>query len=235
MPKTQPKAKVRISSETPSAGLKPIPGPNAAGSTQDTLANQPLSAEAGKSRASSRSRTRTAKPRSRPTRSGRSTLIKRYEAAVRLLYRQQFERARAAFEKVISTDGQDKEICERALTHIRLCEQKITRSHPAPKSAEELYNVAIILMNNGRYRESMQYLKRALKRDPKCDYVIYALAVCNCRLGNTNRALKNLELAIDLKVENRFLAQRDSDFELLTRNSRFVSLVYPEEPTAATS
>jgi len=140
-----------------------------------------------------------------------------------------------AFEKVISADGQNKEMHERALTHIRLCRSKLARRQPVPKTTEELYNVAITLMNEGRFHESMKHLNRALKRSPKCDYVNYALAVCYCRLGNRDRALKHLRLAIDLKVENRFLAQRDADFEPLMRDSRFVSLVFPEEPPAATS
>lgn len=235
MPRTQPKAKVRTSTETPPPELNPIPGSKAAGSTGDATARQTPSAKGGGPRSSRRSRTKTAQPRAGSARTGRSTLIKRYEAAVRLLYRQQFEQAKEAFEKVISADGRDREIYERALTHIRLCQNKMARRQPVPKTTEELYNVAITLINDGRFQESIRHLNRALKRSPKCDYVIYALAVCYCRLGNRDRALKHLRLAIDLKVGNRFLAQRDADFEPLTRDSRFASLVFPEEPPEATS
>ena len=235
MPRTQPKAKVRTSSKTPSPEVNPSAGSKAAGSTGDAAARPARSAKAGSPRSSRRSRTRTAQPRAGSAHPGRSILIKRYETAVRLLFRQQFEQAREAFEKVISADGQDKEICERALTHIKLCQNKMARRRPAPKTTEELYYVAIALINDGRFQESMKHLNRALKRSPKCDYVIYALAVCYCRLGNRDRALKHLKLAIDLKVENRFLAQRDADFEPLLRDSRFGSLVFPEEPSVATS
>ncbi len=227
MPRTQPKAKARTSSKTPSPEPNPIPGSKAAGSTGGATPRQTRSAKAAKPRSSRRSRPKSAQP-------GRSTLIKRYETAVRLLYRQQFERAREAFEKVIAADGLDKEICERALTHIRLCRNKMARRQPVPKTTEELYNVAITLINDGRFQESMKHLNRALKRSPKCDYVIYALAVCHCRLGNRNRSLKHLKRAIDLKVENRFLAQRDADFEPLVRDARFASLVFPEEAPVAT-
>ena len=235
MPTTQPKAKVRTSSKAALPELNPIPGSKAAGSTGDATANQTASAKAGGARSSRRSRRKTAQPRAGSAHAGRSTLIKQYERAVRLLYRQQFEQAREAFEKVISADGQDKEIYERALTHIRLCQNKMARRQPVPTTTEELYNVAITLINDGRFQESIKHLNRALKRSPKCDYVIYALAVCYCRLGNRDRALKQLKLAIDLKVENRFLAQRDADFEPLMRDSRFASLVFPEEPPIAAS
>lgn len=235
MPRTQPKAKVRTSSKTPSPELDPTPGSKAAGSAGDATARRTRSAKAGSPRSSRRSRPKTARARADSAHPGRSTLIKRYETAVRLLYRQQFERAMEAFEKVISADGQNKEMHERALTHIRLCRSKMARRQPVPKTTEELYDVAITLINDGRFQESMKHLNRALKPSPKCDYVNYALAVCYSRLGNRDRALKHLRLAIDLKVENRFLAQRDADFEPLMRDTRFASLVFPEEPPAATS
>ena len=235
MPRTQPKAKVRTSSKTASPELNPITGSKAAGSTGDATAKQTASPKAVGPRSSRRSGRKTAQPRAGSAHPGRSSLIKQYERAVRLLYRQQFEQAREAFEKVISADGGDKEINERALTHIRLCQNKMARRQPVLKTTEELYNVAITLINDGRIQESIKHLNRALKRSPKCDYVIYALAVCYCRLGNRDRALKHLKLAIDLKVENRFLAQRDTDFEPFMRDSRFASLVFPEEPPEATS
>ena len=235
MPRTQPNAKVRTSSKTASPKLNSIPGPKAARSTENATAKRTVSAKAGSSRSSRRSGSKTSQPRAGSPRQGRGTLIKQYETAVRLLYRQQFEQARDAFKKVISADGRDNEIRERALTHIRLCQNKMARRQPVPKTMEELYNVAITLINDGRFQESIKHLNRALKRKPKCDYVIYALAACYCRLGNRESALKHLKLAIDLKMENRFLAQRDADFELLVRDPRFASLVFPEEPPVATS
>ena len=165
---------------------------------------------------------------------GRTVLIKQYETAVRLLYRQEFEKARDVFEKVIRGDSQDKEISERALTRLRLCEQKISQKSPSPRTVEDHYNLAVTLMNSGRYEEAINHLNKALKQNPKCDYVIYALAISNCRLGNRAEALRNLKLAINLKAENRFLAQRDPDFEPLLQDSCFISIVYPEKTASAT-
>ena len=157
--------------------------------------------------------------------------IKQYESAVRLLYAQNFERAKLAFEKLIQTFGEDKEILERAKSHLRFCEQKITRKPPAPRSVEDLYNLAVTLMNEGRYHESIEHLNKALKNRPDCDYVLYALAATYCMTGNVENALRNLRAAITLKPENRFLAQRDYDFEPLMQDSRFISIVFPERAT----
>jgi len=158
--------------------------------------------------------------------------IKQYESAVRLLYAQNFERAKLALEKLIQTFVEDKEILERAKNHLRLCEQKIARKPPAPRSVEDLYNVAVGLMNEGKHQESIEYLNKALKTSPDCDYVLYALAASYSLTGNIDSALKNLRVAITLKPENRFLAQQDHDFEPLLQDSRFISIVFPERVTA---
>lgn len=163
----------------------------------------------------------------------RTASLKQYEAAVRLLYSHEYEKAKGAFEKVIATFGDDKEVVERSRIHLRLCEQKIARKPAAPRTLDEHYNLAIALMNEGKYEESLDHLNKALKSNPKCDYVIYALAITHCRTGNFDRALANLQAAIGLKPENRFLAQRDSDFEVLKQDSRFVSLVFPDQPSAS--
>jgi tetratricopeptide (TPR) repeat protein len=164
----------------------------------------------------------------------RTASLKQYEAAVRLLYSHEYEKAKAAFEKVIAAFADDKEVVERSKIHLRLCEQKIARKPAAPRTLDEHYDLAIALINDGKYEESLDHLNKALKSDPKCDYVIYALAVTHCRTGNIDKALASLQTAIGLKPENRFLAQRDSDFEVLKQDSRFVSLVFPDQPSAST-
>lgn len=164
----------------------------------------------------------------------RSASIKQYEAAVRLLYAHEYEKAKVAFEKLIGAFADDKEVIERSRIHLRLCEQKIARRPAPPRTLDEHYNLAIALMNEGKYEESIEHLNKALKSNPKCDYVIYAMAITHCRTGNFDRALASLQTAIGLKPENRFLAQRDSDFEILKQDSRFVSLVFPDQPSAST-
>jgi tetratricopeptide (TPR) repeat protein len=167
-------------------------------------------------------------PKVLPANPLRLASIKQYESAVRLLYAQNFERAKSAFEKLIQTSGEDKEILERARSHLRFCEQKIARKPPAPRSVEDLYNLAVTLMNEGKYHESIEHLNKALKNRPDCDYVLYALAATYCMTGNVDNALRNLRAAITLKPENRFLAQHDYDFEPLMQDSRFISIVFPE-------
>ena len=173
------------------------------------------------------------KPRQPKINPVRAASLKQYEAAVRLLYSHEYEKAKIAFDKIIAVFGDDKEVVERSKIHLRLCEQKIARKPAAPRTPDEHYDLAIALMNEGKYEETLDHLNKALKSNPKCDYVIYALAITHCRAGNFDRALANLQTAIGLKPENRFLAQRDSDFEVLKQDGRFVSLVFPDQPPAS--
>lgn len=164
----------------------------------------------------------------------RTASIKHYEAAVKLLYSHHYEKAKAAFEKIIAAFADDKDVLERTRLHLRLCEQKIAHKPLAPRTLDDHYNLAVALMNEGRYDESQDHLQKALKSNPRCDYVFYALAANSCRQGNLESALGHLQTAISLKPENRFLAQRDSDFEILKEDSRFVSLVFPERAPVPT-
>jgi tetratricopeptide (TPR) repeat protein len=158
----------------------------------------------------------------------RTASLKQYEAAVKLLYAQEFEKAKGLLEKIIASFEEDRELVERARIHIKLCEQKIARKTPLPRSVDEHYNLAIAFFNQGRYQETFEHLRKALKHDPTCDYVLYALAVANCKTGDLETALRDLREAINLKPENRFLAQRDEDFAPLKEDSRFISMVFPD-------
>ena len=161
----------------------------------------------------------------------RAQVLKHFESGVKLIYKLEFEKARDIFKKVNRLNGKDKAISERVKTYLQLCEQKLEQQRgSSPQNDEERYNLAVVLMNNGRYQDSINHLNKILKKNPKCDYVVYALAVSMCQLGDDENSLSNLKEAIRLKSENRFLAQRDSDFEPLLNDSRFLSLVFPEEP-----
>ena len=160
--------------------------------------------------------------------------LKQYETAVKLLYAQEFDKAKALFEKIIHTFEEDKELVERTRIHIRLCEQKSARKPPSPRSVDEYYDLAISFYNQGKYDQAFEHLQKALKYAPSCDYVHYALAATNCMKGDLETALHELREAINLKPENRFLAQRDEDFAPLKEDSRFITMVFPDRSGALT-
>lgn len=156
-----------------------------------------------------------------------SLAIEQYEAAVRLMQEQKYERAKALFEKAML--GPSPELAERARVHLNTCKQRLER-HAAPiRTPEDHYNVAVALINSGRLDDAEQHLNRALKLTPRADHAYYALAAVQSLKGDIESALENLKTAIELEPRNRYLARNDRDFTALTEDPRFADLAYPEK------
>lgn len=170
-----------------------------------------------------------------PVSSQKHILIKQYEAAVKLVYSQEFEKAKAALEKIIQTPTLEKDVVERARSLLIICQQKLSPGHSSLKTSEDYYNMAVALMNQAHYKEAREQLHKALKSSPKSDFILYGLAATNCQLGHLHEALEQLQAAIELKQENRYLARNDPDFEALMTDPRFVALVFPERKASKES
>jgi tetratricopeptide (TPR) repeat protein len=153
--------------------------------------------------------------------------LKLYEEAVHYFQQQKFHKAKQALEKVIAGPG--KELADRAQVHMRICEQRISRTpETALRSADDHYQHGVAMMNLGRWDEAREHLLRARKLAPKADYIIYAVAALDCLTGEAESAMENLKTAIDLRPENRYHARNDEDFAFLQEDPRFTELLYPE-------
>jgi tetratricopeptide (TPR) repeat protein len=158
--------------------------------------------------------------------------LKLYEDALKHFQEQNFQRARQALEQVLA--GPSKELGDRARVHLRICEQRLSRT-PAPvlKSAEDHYTQGVALMNMGRWDEAREHLDRAHKAAPKADHIVYAMAALDCLTGEADSAMQNLKVAIQLRPENRYHARNDEDFAFLQEDPRFTELLYPERDGSA--
>jgi tetratricopeptide (TPR) repeat protein len=153
--------------------------------------------------------------------------LKLYEEALTYFQQQKFQRAQQALERVL--EGPSKELGDRAKMHLRICEQRISRTPAAaPKSAEDHYTQGVALMNLGRWDEAREHLDRAHKASPKADHIVYAMAALDCLTGEAESAMQNLKIAIQLRPENRYHARNDEDFAFLQEDPRFTELLYPE-------
>jgi tetratricopeptide (TPR) repeat protein len=159
--------------------------------------------------------------------------LKAYEEGLLQFQQQKFQRAKQTLERVI--EGPSKELRDRALVHIRVCDQRIARSpQPATKSStEDHYTQGVALMNLGRWDEAREHLDRALKASPKADHVVYAMAALDCLTGEADSAMEKLKMAIQLRPENRYHARNDEDFAFLQEDPRFTELLYPEREGSA--
>jgi tetratricopeptide (TPR) repeat protein len=158
--------------------------------------------------------------------------LKLYEEAAQQIQRQKFHKAKQILEKVAA--GPSKELADRALLHLRMCEQRISRPPvAAPRTADDHYHQGVAMMNLGRWDEARESLERARKGAPRADYVIYALAALDCLTGEADSAIENLKAAIALRPENRYHARNDEDFAFLQEDPRFTELLYPERDGSA--
>ncbi len=157
--------------------------------------------------------------------------LKMYEEALRNFQQQKFQKAKELLEKVIAAPS--KELADRALVHLRVCEQRIGRTPVSSlRSPEDHYQHGVAMMNHGRWDEAREHLQRARKLAPKADYIVYAMAALDCLTGEAESAMENLKMAIELKPENRYHARNDEDFAFLQEDPRFTELLYPEREGA---
>ncbi len=159
--------------------------------------------------------------------------LQNYEAGLRALQEHKFEKAKPLFEKVLA--GPSKELCDRAMVHLNICDQHLERSTTQQfKTIEEHYDYAVSLMNVGDYVSAREHIEKLLKQAPKTDFVIYGLAALDCLTGHVEDSLKHLDEALRLNTNLRYQARNDSDFHNLAEDPRFTELLYPD-PSADAS
>lgn len=88
-----------------------------------------------------------------PDAAAKQQQLKSYEEGLKNFQEQKFLRAKQCLERVL--EGPTKELRDRAMMHMRICDQRISRPPvPALKSAEDHYTQGVALMNLGRWDES---------------------------------------------------------------------------------
>ena len=158
--------------------------------------------------------------------------LKLFDDAVRYFQQQKFHKAQMVYDKVVT--GPSKELADRAVVHLRICQQRIARPPVAAlRSAEDHYYHGVAMMNLGHWDEAREHLEKAKKLSAKSDFVHYALAALDCLIGEIDSAMTHLRAAIELRPENRYHARNDEDFASLQDDPRFTELLYPERESPA--
>jgi tetratricopeptide (TPR) repeat protein len=151
--------------------------------------------------------------------------VRGFEQAIKLFNRQDFARAREAFETVIERFPLDADIAARARAYITICQQRLAHPPSLPRSSEALYDRGIIELNRGQFTMAMTYFERALKLEPEADHVVYALASVYAQTGELEKAMAALKRSIELNEGYRLQARRDPDFRSLYVSEDFQRLV----------
>ena len=176
-------------------------------------------------------RKKTPPPAAKPgghTSTGTGPAFQHYQAAVQLLQQGKYEKALAAFEKLLPTAP--PEIQERCKMYINTCQRQLEQSRLTFLTPEEHYDYAVSQLNTGYYEEAREQFSNILADHPGADYALYGLALLDSITGHSQDCLKNLARAIELNPKNRLQARADNDFQSMVDDPRFTELLYPEIP-----
>lgn len=156
----------------------------------------------------------------------RAAAIANYEAAIQLMQQGQYDKAHAAFERMLLASP--PEFGDRIRMYIKACLFQITKGTTSFSSHEERYDFAISLLNEGKYPDAREHFKQILAAHPTADYAFYGLAVLASMTGDSHQCLDHLASAIRHNPRNRIQARADSDFQDMADDPRFTELLYPE-------
>jgi tetratricopeptide (TPR) repeat protein len=145
-----------------------------------------------------------------------------------LLQQGKFDKAMAAFEKLLDTAP--PELLERCKTYISICQRQVDKHNLTFPTPEEHYDYAISKLNTGYYEEAREEFDSILASYPEADYAFYGLALLDAITGRTQDCLGNLARAIEMNPRNRLQARVDNDFQSMSDDPRFTELLYPEVP-----
>jgi tetratricopeptide (TPR) repeat protein len=149
--------------------------------------------------------------------------VRNFETGVRMFQKQNYERAREVFEKLLV--GSTVEVRNRAQVYLHLCEQKLAQTGPSPRTPEDYYHLGVAQLNARQVEAALENLTRANKLRPNQEHIRYALAAAHALAGNADAALEHLTAAIGLRPGNRYQASKDEDFHSLASDPRFARLI----------
>jgi len=176
-------------------------------------------------------RKKEAIPSSKPvghSATGVGQAFQHYQAAVQLLQQGKYDKALAAFEKLLP--AAPLELRERCKMYISTCQRQMDKHNLTFLTPEEHYDYAISQLNTGYYEEAREQFSAILAAYPEADYALYGLAILDAITGRTQDCLKSLAQAIELNPRNRLQARADNDFQSMADDPRFTELLYPEVP-----
>lgn len=151
--------------------------------------------------------------------------IKDYDHALGLIRHKDYTAATEAFEKVLSTYPDEKEMADRCRIYLSICRRELADKTLPLKKVEDYYYQAVLESNRQRYDEALSHLDKALKMEPGDERILYATASTAALKGEREQALSMLKEAIQANPQNRIAAQHDPDFEPLRDDDAFIDLV----------
>ena len=156
-------------------------------------------------------------------RSSHSEAVARYEKGLEALQRHDYGRAVERFRSLVTEFPDEKDLLDRVRLYLSICERHAAPKAAVPRTVEERLYASTLAFNGGNYDEAIAQLRLVRDEDPDNDHALYMLAVAHAQRGDHAEAVAHLERSIALNPQNRALARRDSDLELLRDDEAFQS------------
>jgi tetratricopeptide (TPR) repeat protein len=166
-----------------------------------------------------------APPPPAPKKPGFYEAVAIYERGVQALQRHDYAAAAESFRAVLERYPEERELLERAVLYLRVCERETARQPPAPRTPAERVYAATLALNSGDHAAAHDHLQRALSEDPESDHAHYTMAVLLGMRAQVDEALVYLKNAIGLNQENRSLARQDPDLEPVRGHQNFAAVL----------
>jgi tetratricopeptide (TPR) repeat protein len=148
-----------------------------------------------------------------PRKPGYYEAIAIYETGVRALQRHDYGKAADQFRQIIERYPEERELHERSVLYLRVCERETARRPAGPQTVQERVYAATVALNAGDPTTALDHLKRALADSPDSDHAHYIMAVALASYGQSTEALGHLRRSIELNPDNRSLAKQDPDLD----------------------
>lgn len=147
-----------------------------------------------------------------------------FERGFRALQQRQYGKAAEILTSLVTSYPEEKELHERARVFLAVCERQAATA-AAPRTFEDRLCAATLALNRGEAAAALELLQSLDHENPEHDHVQYLLAIAHCAGGNSERAVKHLRRAIELRPSNRVQAGQDVDLEALRGDPSFHELL----------
>lgn len=137
--------------------------------------------------------------------------VRAYERGVEALQQRNYARAAELLRSVVHHYPEEKELHERVLLYLNVCERQAAPPDATPQTLEERVYAATLAINAGAYDSGLAQLQLALQKAPSNDHVHYMLGVVHALRRDFSSSLTHLQRAVELNAENRLLALQDAD------------------------
>ncbi len=141
--------------------------------------------------------------------------------AVKAFRKGDCEKAVQSSKTLIEKYPSEKELIDRAKTHIKICQEGMKKETYPLKTFDDYYEYGVYKMNRGELKEALELFQKAVEKDPSQAKILYLLATTYQLMEETDQSLEFLKKAIQKDKYFKILAQNDQDFEPLREDKKF--------------